>query len=116
MKDKSLKREIKICEAYARKTPKTINEALSFETDDDLIASDEMDDVQTEPEMGHEPEIQQGKMNVEEFVDDIRKKALKGMAELADEPESQSYQILKKIWQICDKKPEDQKVAQEGIR
>ena len=116
MKDKTFKREIKICEAYARKTPKTINEALSFETDDDLIASDEMDDVQTEPEMAHEPEMQPSKLNVEEFVDDIRKKALKGMAELADDPESPSYQILKKIWQICDKKPEDQKVAQEGIR
>lgn len=115
MKDNSLQKNLKICNAYARKTPKTINEALAFETDDDLIASDEMEAGAEEPEMGHEQEVQPGKLNVEAFVDDIRKKALKGMAELADDPESASYQILKKIWQICDKKPEEQK-AQEGMR
>ena len=115
MKDNSLKRNLKICNAYARKTPKTINEAMAFETDDDLIASDEMESGVEEPEVGQEQEIQPGKLNVEAFVDDIRKKALKGMAELAEDPESPSYQILKKIWQICDKKPEDQR-AQEGMR
>ena len=47
-------------------------------------------------------------LNVEEFVDDIRKKALRGMAQLAETPEDERYQLLKKIWQICDKKPEQQ--------
>lgn len=112
MKENSLKKNLKICNAYARKTPKTINEAINFETDDDLIASDEMDDIQAEPETPNVP----SKMNVDEFVDDIRKKALKGMAELADDPDSQSYQILKKIWQICDKKPEDQKTSQDMVK
>jgi len=42
------------------------------------------------------------------FVDDIRKKSLKGMAQLADNPDDERYQLLKKIWQICDKKPEQQ--------
>lgn len=115
MKENSLKKNLKICNAYARKTPKTINEAINFETDDDLIAADEMESGAQEPEVGQEQQIQPEKLNVEAFVDDIRKKALKGMAELADDPESASYQILKKIWQICDKKPEDQK-AQEGMR
>ena len=115
MRDNSLKKNIKICNAYARKTPKTINEAMNFETDDDLISSDEMEPSAEEQEIGQEQEIHPGKLNVEAFVDDIRKKALKGMAELADDPESASYQILKKIWQICDKKPEEQK-AQEGMR
>lgn len=115
MKENSLKKNLRICNAYARKTPKTITEAIEFETDDDLIASDEMEPGMDEPEMGQEQDTQGGQMNVEAFVDDIRKKALKGMAELADDPESPSYQILKKIWQICDKKPEDQR-AQEGMR
>lgn len=47
-------------------------------------------------------------LNVEQFVDDIRKKSLRGMAQLAETPEDERYQLLKKIWQICDKKPEQQ--------
>ena len=47
-------------------------------------------------------------LNVEQFVDDIRKKSLRGMAQLADNPDDERYQLLKKIWQICDKKPEQQ--------
>ena len=43
-----------------------------------------------------------------DIVDDIRKKSLKGMAQLADNPDDERYQLLKKIWQICDKKPEQQ--------
>jgi uncharacterized protein affecting Mg2+/Co2+ transport len=30
------------------------------------------------------------------------------MASLAETPEDERYQLLKKIWQICDKKPEQQ--------
>lgn len=40
-----------------------------------------------------------------ELVDTIRKMALKGMGDLADDPESEDYQILKKIWQFAEKKP-----------
>lgn len=47
-------------------------------------------------------------LNIEQFVDDIRKKSLRGMAQLAETPEDERYQLLKKIWQICDKKPEQQ--------
>lgn len=47
-------------------------------------------------------------LNVEQFVDDIRKKSLRGMAQLAETPDDERYQLLKKIWQICDKKPEQQ--------
>ena len=48
------------------------------------------------------------KMDIMAFVDDIRKKSLKGMASLAETPDDERYQLLKKIWQICDKKPEQQ--------
>lgn len=116
MKDNSLKKDIRLCEAYARKTPKTIKEALAFETDDNVIAADEIDnEVENTNEPEQKPNVQTSKLNVEEFVNDIRMKALKGMAELADNPESSEYQILKKIWQICDKKPEEQR-AQEPIK
>ena len=41
-------------------------------------------------------------------IGDWGKKSLKGMAQLADNPDDERYQLLKKIWQICDKKPEQQ--------
>ena len=87
--------------------PKTINEAINFSEGSD---SDDMD-VPTEPEMEYVPaqkpmDNNGSEMDVMAFIDDIRKKSLKGMAQLADNPEDERYQLLKKVWQICDKKPE----------
>ena len=108
---KNIKSTITEIKKMATVLPKTINESLAFE-------GDEMEFGGEEP-MGHqeneEPEVEQTQevgMDVEAFVDDIRKKALKGMAQLAENPEDYRYQILKKIWQICDKKPEDQQQIQ----
>lgn len=56
------------------------------------------------PEMGVEAPLQ-GK----EVVDQIRKMALKAMADLADNTEDSYYSVLKKIWQMADKNPEDEK-------
>lgn len=67
-------------------------------------------DVPDEAPIGDMPE-EKGEgdaLNVEQFVDDIRKKSLRGMAQLAENPDDERYQLLKKIWQICDKKPEQQ--------
>ena len=110
-KDKTLNESIKKCGAYSRLMPKSIVEAINFGSDEALIHDDEEDIEPAEPE--HVQPQSEGKMNVEEFVDGIRKQALKGMAQLADAPESGEYQILKKIWQICDKKPED--AQQKGV-
>ena len=84
--------------------PKTVKEGLTFEGGDVEFEAPEQE-VQNDTSV---QDSMDGGMNVEAFVDDIRKKALKGMAQLADNPEDQRYQILKKIWQICDKKPDDQ--------
>lgn len=64
-----------------------------------------MNDVSDMPE---DKEEGPDSLNVEQFVDDIRKKSLRGMAQLAENPDDERYQLLKKIWQICDKKPEQQ--------
>ena len=67
------------------------------------------DDENTEEEPVEEPEEKgEESMDIMAFVDDIRKKSLKGMASLAETPDDERYQLLKKIWQICDKKPEQQ--------
>lgn len=88
--------------------PKTIDEALNFEDFD--AAHDEMMDNDEDLMQTHNEEEpkEDGGMDVMAFVDDIRKKSLKGMAQLADNPDDERYQLLKKIWQICDKKPEQQ--------
>jgi len=85
----------------ASKMPKTLAEALNFNEEeyDDVEMMDAEEPIQ-------EPAPREEGMDVMKFVDDIRKQALRGMAQLADNPEDERYQILKKIWQICDKKPE----------
>lgn len=113
---KDMRTNINEIRKMTTKFPKTLKEALNFnETDDSIETAEE---PTMEPEIHHEEpvmdkpnepkEMQSVGMNVAEFVDDIRKKALRGMAELADNPDDEKYQLLKKIWAICDKKPEQQ--------
>ena len=84
--------------------PKTINETLNFEANDELGGYEE----EEIPEEESVEEPKEEGMDIMAFVDDIRKKSLKGMASLAETPDDERYQLLKKIWQICDKKPEQQ--------
>ena len=107
MKKKTINENIKQMKKMSSKMPKTINEAINFggkpyEEDDELMD----DEMENEPESHEEPK--EAGMDVMQFVDDIRKKSLRGMAQLADNPDDERYQLLKKIWQICDKKPEQQ--------
>ena len=99
-----MQNNIKQIKKLSSKMPKTINEAINFNENDD------MDVMGDEPMMDDEPieNHDDAGMDVMAFVDDIRKKSLKGMAQLADNPDDERYQLLKKIWQICDKKPEQQ--------
>ena len=96
--------------------PKTIKEAMEFSEQDlndfDMPEETMEQPIMDEPIPAEEPmpianneEMTNNGMNV---VDDIRKLALKTMANLADNPEDPAYVILKKVWQMCDKKPEDQ--------
>ena len=43
---------------------------------------------------------------IKPLIDQIRVLALKGVAKLANNPTSESYQLLKKIWQTVDKAAE----------
>ena len=107
---KTVKKNISEMKNLVNNMPKTINEVLNFEgADDELEGYDEVEDEAPvdEPEID-EPKDEDAGMDVMAFVDDIRKKSLKGMAQLADNPDDERYQLLKKIWQICDKKPEQQ--------
>ena len=106
MKKSELKENINEIKRLSSKYPKTINEALNFNQLEHEPDDEGFEEMPEEP-MDDEPK-EEGGMDVMAFVDDIRKKSLKGMASLADNPDDERYQLLKKIWQICDKKPEQQ--------
>lgn len=104
----NLRANINECKNFAKKMPKTINEAINFEEDypgHEMGPEDEM-----EPE--HEEPKEDGGIDWMGFVDDIRKKSLMGMAKLADNPDDPGYDVFKRLWQICDKAYNDQKQGQ----
>ena len=105
---KTVKKNITEMQNLVKNMPKTINEVLDFNGADEDLA--EYEGELPEEEDVEEPveEPKEEGMDVMAFVDDIRKKSLKGMASLAENPDDERYQLLKKIWQICDKKPEQQ--------
>lgn len=112
---RTLKENIKDIKKITSTMPKTLNEMMEFEGNDPAYMPDEEEiaepteepAVEAEPE--EEPKPHSDTMDVKAFVDDIRKKSLKGMAQLADNPDDPLYDILKRIWQICDKAYNDQK-------
>lgn len=105
---KTIKKNITEMQNLVKNMPKTINEVLNFEGTDDELEGYEDEIPEEEPEEAPVEEPKEEGMDVMAFVDDIRKKSLKGMASLAENPDDERYQLLKKIWQICDKKPEQQ--------
>ena len=133
---KTLKQNLSEIKMIAKKMPKTVNEAIGFEDDmqnqypEDIDAMAQEVPPMGEPEMpidqqqpdepkgaeiGDEP-IPGGMSGVSrkaaELIDNIRKESLRAMAELADTPEDENYLMLKKIWQMTDRKPEQEKKEQ----
>ena len=125
---KSKKVNIKEITKITNNIPKTLLEAVDF-ADSNLSDSDfgfeNEDDEMMEQSMDMEEIPSSNKMDMPEtpmnnkpsmggengiaVVDKIRKMALRTMADLADNPEDQAYIILKKVWQMCDKKSEENK-------
>ena len=98
--------------SMSKTMPKTIMEAIDFERDMDRGYDDaEMDNS---PEMEPDMPEKEESMDISQFIDDIRKKARKGMAQLADNPDDPNYECLKRIWQVCDKAYSDQKNGMSG--
>lgn len=101
-----------------------LNENISF--DDDLMEDDDdsFEEYETQNDMNHDipneeipkddNETQCQNNNCDDLVNKIRKMALSGMSELAENTDNPNYEILKKIWQFCDKKITDDKKSIEG--
>lgn len=109
--------------AYAEQL---LKEAMSFCEEDDIETSEMEDDTTEEipveePVVGNNIETEdeitpETSEAVESYVDHIRKYSLNALSALADTPESEEYQMLKKIFQMCDKKPEKKDNITESHR
>ena len=104
MKKNVIKENINKLKNISSKMPKTINEAINFNEDDDM---DMIDDEPMNNDMDfndEEPMLNKSEdMGAEALLSDIRKKAINGMAKLADTPEDPNYEMLKKIFLMLDK-------------
>lgn len=105
MRKNTTKTNIKRIKNISSKMPKTINEAINFNEDDNMdydMMDDELmdDDMDYQESPVNEPS---NDMGAEALLSDIRKKAINGMAKLADTPEDPNYEMLKKIFLMLDK-------------
>ena len=108
---KIVKKNIAEMKSLVKTMPKNINEALTFEDEEMADYGDEMEDG---GEYEEEPSQMDASAHAAQLIDDIRKKALRAMADLADTPEDENYIMLKKVWQMTDRKPEQQQQNQNG--
>ena len=104
MRKNTTKTNIKRIKNISSKMPKTINEAINFNEDDnmdyDMMDDEPMDDMDYQETPMRNPS---NDMDAEALLSDIRKKAINGMAKLADTPEDPNYEMLKKIFLMLDK-------------
>ena len=121
--EKNVKESLKKMKSLVKHMPKTINEAIDFNDDNvEMGINDNNYEDKDTPEIEGSAaegvmsgvETEENVMNgaserAKQLIDDIRKKALRAMAELADTPEDENYIMLKKVWQMTDRKPEAEK-------
>lgn len=100
-----------------KEAEKLLKESMGF------YEEDSMDDVElTEPVEDEnssdleEPAPVVSNSSIDSYIDHIRKYTLNGLAALCDNPESEEYQMLKKIFTMCDKKTEKKENVTESHR
>lgn len=98
---------------------KLLKESMNFYEEDSLETSgmDDMDTMEDDEQMDYENEpMVNNNDSVESYIDHIRKYSLNGLSALCENPDSEEYQMLKKIFQMCDKKPEKKDGVNESRR
>lgn len=96
---------------------KLLKESMNF-CDEEI---NELDNEESDYENDYEESYGEESMipeteKIDSYVNQIRKFALNGLSNLSDNPESEEYQMLKKIFQMCDKKPEKKENVNESHR
>lgn len=97
---------------------KMLKESMNFCEDNSAEELDMETDIPTsevEAEINDEEPVVVNS-TVDSYIDHIRKYTLNGLAALCDNPESEEYQMLKKIFQMCDKKAEKKDTVTESHR
>lgn len=75
---------------------------------DDMKNSEEYYDEEPNSYDNQKQTVTNDTVNVNDSVNKIRQIALSAIAQLADDPSSPEYDLMKKIWNLCDKKFETQ--------
>lgn len=114
MKKNTMKTNIKQIRTISSRMPKTINEAINFNEDDDMDMMDmDMPEEGPEEELPAEAPVAEDTHNIDNFISNMRKESLGIMKALADNPDDSVYQFAKKIFQLADKAHEDQKEGKD---
>lgn len=114
MKKNTMKTNIKQIRTISSRMPKTINEAINFNEDDDMDMMDmDMPEEGSEEESPAEAPVAEDTHNIDNFISNMRKESLGIMKALADNPDDSVYQFAKKIFQLADKAHEDQKEGKD---
>ena len=114
MKKNTMKTNIKQIRTISSRMPKTINEAINFNEDDDMDMMDmNMPEEGPEEELPAESPVAKDTHNIDNFISNMRKESLGIMKALADNPDDSVYQFAKKIFQLADKAHEDQKEGKD---
>ena len=114
MKKNTMKTNIKQIRTISSRMPKTINEAINFNEDDDMDMMDmDMPEEGPEEELPAESPVAKDTHNIDNFISNMRKESLGIMKALADNPDDSVYQFAKKIFQLADKAHEDQKEGKD---
>ena len=114
MKKNTMKTNIKQIRTISSRMPKTINEAINFNEDDDMDMMDmDMPEEGPEEESPAEAPVAEDTHNIDNFISNMRKESLGIMKALADNPDDSVYQFAKKIFQLADKAHEDQKEGKD---
>jgi hypothetical protein len=115
--NKSFTKDIDEINANIKEAEMLLRESMNFYEEDSI--EQETEEMPTEDEFENETEnnvVDTETNSVESYIDHIRKYSLNGLSSLCENPESEEYQMLKKIFQMCDKKPERKENMVESHR
>lgn len=121
---KEFKNNIKTINENIKEVEKLLKESMNFYEEDSMEDENlnDFNEEEFEPTEMDEP-VENNletpsieNKNIDSYVDHIRKYALNGLSALCENPESEEYQMLKKIFQMCDKKPENKEKMTESHR
>ena len=113
--NRNRKKSIDIINENINEVEKLLKESMSFYNEDEFDSRDNETINDDDDDIENDSQITKSE-NIESYIDNIRKYSLNGLSALCDTPDSEEYQMLKKIFQMCDKKPEKKDGIMESHR